>query len=191
MKDMFKSEFLAYLFYSVDFNLSMNDKAVFKKYYKDCENSMSAEGLMRYLKSSTNFELFVQSMNELQESKLYLSDIHGKSHIERTAVYSFYIADKLKLTEEEFLLVLEAVKYHDIGRNSDREDYLHGYIGANMAEKVCKGFDKTHLEIIKGIIAAHSVGDKEYISAFSRFNINPKDYKKIKLYLGILKDSDC
>ena len=60
--------------------------------------------------------IFQDVMSDFKEEFFIDDNIHGTSHNERVALLACYIGIQEGLNDEELRLVLEAAKYHDIGR---------------------------------------------------------------------------
>lgn len=90
------------------------------------EKQYNAENIIDTLRFSERRNLFKQSMDKLQEDKLFVSSVHGEAHILRVCILCFFLAEKLEIDDEEFMDVLETAKYHDIGRINEEADKRHG-----------------------------------------------------------------
>jgi uncharacterized protein len=192
---VFRSEILNTLFYVIDWTeVQRTADHIMSTYYPNVENisQISADSLIEELKASKHYRLFVDSMNELQCSVLYISQIHGQSHIERVSVLTFAISLQNELSAEDLILCLEIAKYHDVGRYNDNEDALHGLNGAKRISQICSKFSDIEQRIIAAVIAAHSVQDNQYMQFFRAIDDLPENlYPRCKILLDILKDADA
>lgn len=140
------------------------------------------------IKSSENFPMFIEIMNNIQMDYIYKSHTHGIFHNERVALISFYIANKMNLNKRDTELALYAAMYHDIGRVDDFYDEEHGERSAKMLDKLNLPVDNEELNILKAAIFGHSIDDRYFERICSHFEI--KDMERCINIFNILKDSD-
>ena len=74
---------------------------------------------------STLIDEYVNLMKNIKKDLLYQSTIHGINHNIRVSIFALLICIFENIKLEDFKLVIEAAKYHDIGRNNDLEDEVH------------------------------------------------------------------
>jgi len=193
--DMFCSGMLNSLFYCVDWTKAKQvASAIIEDNYRclNPDRQIAAEVMLRRLTADRDFILFEESMNQLQDSYLYESNVHGKSHIERVAVLSFVLGVQLKLKYNDLRLCIEIAKYHDIGRQDEGDDEEHGYRGAQKINAICRGFSDQDRTVIAAVIAAHSLRDECCTDLFQRWKGLQENQKpRCKLLLDIIKDSDA
>ena len=192
---MFNSKMLNYLFYVVNWKKPRQSAdTILTAHYKqiNCNLKISAEELLKTLTNESYFSLFVDSMNKLKYHFLYDSRIHGQSHIERVAILSFALGLQLQLEYEDLRLCLEIAKYHDVGRQDEGEDELHGIRGAEKIAVICDDLSNEDKTLIAAVIAAHSFEDDCCMDVFEQRDVSTDDhYLKHKLLLGIIKDADA
>ena len=70
-----------------------------KKYYPELNlvKQYNAEDIIDTLRFSERRNLFKQSMDKLQEDKLFVSSVHGEAHILRVCILCFFLAEKLEI----------------------------------------------------------------------------------------------
>ena len=71
-------------------------------------------------------KIYCDYMNDFDRSILYKSDIHGLDHNIRTSIFTLIISSSERIPFDEFKMLLDAAKYHDIGRINDYLDNDHG-----------------------------------------------------------------
>ena len=148
--------------------------------------------LIDIIKNSGKFNLFKENIDFGNNRKwLYPSDMHGAAHNERVAMFAFSMGVLSGLSDEEQKIIIEAAKYHDIGRRNDEDDDEHG---RRSAEKL----DKYNIEedlmgesrnILKAICIGHSIDDKDFGNIMKELEI--KDKNKCQKLFEILKDADA
>lgn len=189
----FKHEFLERIF-------NMQIPKVDEKFYLTVRNKYyrhlmvisqySAENIITGIKNSSNYTLFIEEMNLLENSLLYKSQVHGEKHVMRVCILACFLACLKELPVEIIRDVLEVAKYHDIGRINDGEESNHGFRGAMLYSQHFRQYsNKTN--IYGAIITAHSLRDEEFEKEWKQWD-NPIDEIEYgKLLLGIIKDADA
>lgn len=191
-----KSDFLStilegdYQFDEIDnMNKRYESYQMTKEQLARCQiESYSLEELLDIVRNSKYYSTFVNSINNIDENKLYTSFGHGIYHNERTALFAFAIATLQNLDEEDIKLVLDAAKYHDIGRVDDREDKDHGKRSARQITFLEKYYQPKEMKCLRTIITGHSVDDRQFDNIALVNQI--KDYDHCKKLYNILKDAD-
>lgn len=156
------------------------------------DKQMDLRETLNYLKENNYLEELMNEINSIKKEKLFKSFGHGYFHNERV-VFSAFIIGKLKsLNESGMKILLDAAKYHDIGRINDFTDDAHGLVGSNMIVDIMKNepFYKEgeNLNILKFIIDYHSTKDSYLENLLYTYDIKDKDMAT-ELAM-ILKDSD-
>lgn len=149
----------------------------------------SLEEFIKTIKNSKNFSFFKENLKNIKQEFLYQSPIHGITHNIRVSFFTFFLAEKLKLSVKDLKLALYAAFYHDIGRRNDDVDDAHGSLSALKLDKLQLNIDEEESNILKCIITAHSLSDKVYEKVVNKYKI--KDLERCKLLYQILKDSDA
>ena len=68
----------------------------------------------------------ISILDSLKPEVLYKSDFHGLYHSQKVCFYAYIIGKRMGLDENEMKIILDAAKYHDIGRENDEKDPNHG-----------------------------------------------------------------
>lgn len=191
---MYQREFIKQVFNFQNWKISESRfEEIRKKYYSelDLAAQYNAKVIIDTLRFSGKKDLFLQSMNDLQEDKLYASAVHGEAHVLRVCILCFFLSEKLGLSEEELKDILEIAKYHDLGRINDEADKEHGSRGAILMEKMDFSWGKEKLRIYQAVIAAHSLGDEAFETEWKRWENQTGELIKGRNLLEILKDADA
>ena len=137
-----------------------------------------------------NNAVFQDVMSDVKEEFFINDSIHGISHNERVALLACYIGIQENLNNEELRLVLEAAKYHDIGRGFEGN---HGQYSAIILDRnkkhIFSDLSKDEINTIKALCHGHSVDDKKYEEIARLYGI--KNAEKFKRLLDIVKDADA
>lgn len=135
-----------------------------------------------------NNAVFQDVMSDVKEEFFINDSIHGISHNERVALLACYIGIQENLNNEELRLVLEAAKYHDIGRSFEGN---HGQYSAIIIDRnkehIFSNLSEDEINTIKALCYGHSVDDKKYIEIAKLYGI--KNIEKFKRLLDIVKDA--
>lgn len=171
------------------------DNDYLRKVKNDCydlEEQIDLHEVLKYLNDNEYLEELFGEINTIKKEKLYPSFIHGYFHNERVLFYVFLIGKLKGLSTSNMRILLDAAKYHDIGRRHDLIDDAHGFLGScKVAEVVSDNpfyDDEENLDTLKYIIECHSVDDSFLDSKLGNYNI--KDVTNAKFLASILKDAD-
>ena len=132
--------------------------------------------------------IFVSQMKEFQTSLLYKSTIHGYNHNIRVAIIGFACAILEKYPITSIPLILDAAKYHDIGRVDDTLDDGHGYRSAQNIDFLKQKYSQKDFNVLQTIITAHSIDDNLFLNVVKHNKITDVDY--CTKFYNILKDAD-
>ncbi|MDD2435152.1 MAG: HD domain-containing protein, partial [Bacilli bacterium] len=122
----------------------------------------------------------------------------GIYHSEKVLFFCYLLAELENLDDIDKQIIIDAAIYHDMGRQNDCEEALHGYASAIRIEKVAKNpiyKDETNLKILKAIVEGHSMPeDRKYSSCFYyelEDEINPLIQARYEKLYDVLKDADA
>lgn len=122
----------------------------------------------------------------------YYNDFNPIDHTQRVLTYATYIAIQEKMSENCVRILINAAKLHDIGRNSDATDLLHGHKGATIIKDYSLvDFDKKELNMLLSIVDSHSAYDKNIEGVLYKYDVDVNDYKMVKKMCNILKDAEA
>ena len=148
------------------------------------------ELLQEIINTVKNNDVFNDVMSDVKEQYFIDDAIHGISHNERVALLACYIGIKEGLNNEELRLVLEASKYHDIGRGFDGN---HGQVSTLLIDRnkdyIFPNLNDNEVNIVKALCNGHSVDDKEYEEIARSYEI--ENFERFKKLLDIVKDADA
>ena len=155
------------------------------KFERSIELASGMREIIEYLGEQRIVEL-----DKVNIQILHCSQIHGVDHINRVIVLGSLLAARENVSENDWIILLNALKYHDIGRINDKVDDSHGLRGAELIRKLYeRDFlkdeikTKEELDILCETVRLHSINDN-YLSAVR--NSNPRLYRIVSL----LKDAD-
>ena len=149
--------------------------------YKDLVNSGQLLNLINVLK-------------DFDKSQLYNSYKHGYMHNERVIFFAFILSMMQNVNDIDREIIMDAAKYHDIGRQNNYTDDFHGYVGANKIGNIV-GYKAIYqnvdnLNLLKMVIDFHASKDESFFDdRLIEYEI--KDIERAKLICSILKDADA
>ena len=148
--------------------------------------------LIEYIQEHEFFDEFLEAMADVNREIFVEDQIHGISHNERVALIACAIGMKEGLSQRELRLLLEAAKYHDIGRK-DKPTEKHGKVSADIIEKLrgelFADFSDDEVNVIKALCEGHGVKDEDDAKVIASYGI--KDTESCQRILSILKDADA
>lgn len=122
----------------------------------------------------------------------YYSMHNPMDHSQRVLLYAAYIAIIEKIPLKHFNVLVNAAKLHDIGRNSDKTDLLHGHKGASIIKKYnLVDLEKPLFNILLTLVDSHSAYDKNIEGVMFKHEIELKDYPAVKKLCNIIKDAEA
>ena len=134
-------------------------------------------------------KIYNNTMKDFRTDLLYDSDIHGKNHNIRVSIYTLIIVNSGKYSKEDIEILLEASKYHDIGRVNDEDDLAHGKRSSDILDFLNKKYSDIDMKYLKSIVEAHSIPDSKKDIILKKNKLDDKErYHRL---LDVLKDADA
>lgn len=146
-------------------------------------------------------------------------DWHGRRHINNVVLFSYILAQKDGKIPGDIDLVIQAAKYHDVGRDGvwnglgpgkrhDKDEIPHAYPSALAAEFYMKKelnkdgsrkYTDSQIALVKVAIEYHEVNEHDknkfnedvFAGLCKKEKVRPEDYEKCRLMCVYLKDSDA
>ena len=154
-------------------------------------NDFIDNGFLDFYLDEKQKNFFREIVKNINKCKLYNSMFHGLHHSQKVLLFAYLIGLQENLDEVDMQIIVDAAIYHDIGRTDDSNDSFHGLYGANKIDKVVTRDiykEQENLNILKGIIDAHSQDNKLEIIAINHDVENIERFMKLAT---ILKDADA
>lgn len=171
-------------------NYLKKNKSICKKIYNQLEEKLTKEDI----------EKLVKEIDEIEKRYLYKTNFHGYFHSQKVLLFAYLIGKNENLTEDEMQIIMSAAVYHDIGRQNEAEDEMHGYYSACLIEQKQNQLlkseiykDKLNVEYLKAICDAHSVSDEKLNNIYENYKYENENFDKNKFIklASILKDADA
>lgn len=143
------------------------------------------EGFME----SIYYDKLVEAYEKLNYDILFVSNIHGKNHIERVIFYSVLLAYAYKLDDDDTYVLINAASLHDTQRQNDGWDTEHGQRAAEKSTPYAHDVKESDLAILKAVIAAHSREDEIMDETIREF-VKESDFDRAKVLSKYFKDAD-
>lgn len=150
--------------------------------------------LINIIKNSDKYDVFLEAMADVRRELFVDDEVHGISHNERVCLLACVIAIKEGLDARSLRILLEAAKYHDIGRK-DRSGPTgeHGIRSARIIEEkradLVPDFNDEEVRILKALAIGHNTADKKMEDVIRENGVY--DVPHAKKLLTILKDADA
>lgn len=181
---------------NTDLYLSINYNKEYKK-YQSIESKLRIPQFdiiifQKYLEHHKLKVFLINEITNINTSALYKSNTHGISHNIKTLIYALIICKEKGLDYDKTKIVLDACKYHDVGRKNDFEDKYHGERSSNKIDGIIKNDEfyknNNYLNLLKAIVEIHSKDDREENNIATKYQVDINDFKEI---YSILKDVDA
>ncbi len=134
-----------------------------------------------------HYPMLLRALEELDHGVLFVSKMHGLGHIERTILQGGFCAMEEGLDREDTQLLLLACSYHDVGRQNDWVDDLHGWRSAQRIGEIT-GRTGEDLKLLQGAVDAHA--RKEAVLRETVAGYHPADLERAVRLTQLLKDAD-
>lgn len=170
-----------------DYKIKIQNKNYQK--YLNFDNQLSFKEFQNFI--IKNKKQIIKEIETIKVEYLYASFTHGFNHNVKVLLFGMYLSRKLNLDEVDFRILMDACKYHDVGRTNDLYDEKHGFLSAKMIEQIIDDpiyNDLENINFLKAIIEFHSVPDREFNKITKKYKI--KDIERFKKLAYILKDAD-
>lgn len=150
-------------------------------------NWQAFEPEFRRLQGWEFYPLLLETLAQLDHSVLFVSKMHGLGHIERTILQGGFCAMEEGLDRPDTELLLLACSYHDVGRQNDWVDDLHGHRSAQRIGAIT-GRTGEDLKLLQGAVDAHSRREPALRPTVEGYA--PADPDRAILLAQLLKDAD-
>lgn len=143
----------------------------------------------------------ISILDDIKPEVLYKSHFHGLYHSQKVTYFAYLIGKVQNLDKNDMKILLDASKYHDIGRDDDNESNLHGFISAKKIDSVVSYENEADMYYLKAIVDDHCRNDERDTNiVFSyweseyqeKYGEDKKlDFERFKTLSDILKDADA
>ena len=152
-------------------------------------NILHYEDVMDIISKSKYNDEFLKSISSIKTDLLYKSYGHGLNHNIRVALFSLILCINEDVPLDDFRIIIDGAKYHDIGRTNDLTDDDHGLRSSLMLDFLKDKYSKDEMNYLKTIVQCHSLDDDLFDSIAKENGIN--DIARCRRMLNILKDADA
>lgn len=174
----------------------LNASSTKYKFYIDSINELQKQSLIKLnyeniledICNSIYIDDYLHLMKNIEPDKLYKSYIHGINHNIRVSLFALIISVYENVPLKDFRIIIEAAKYHDIGRINDNEDKKHGLRSSQNIEFLKNIYNENEINYLKTIIQCHSLNDDLFDEIALKNNVD--DIERCRKMFNILKDSD-
>lgn len=149
-------------------------------------NRLFYNDVIKILSKSKYNDVFMDMMKNIRAELLYKSSGHGINHNIRVALFSLIICINENIPLNDFKIIIDGAKYHDIGRENDLTDDYHGMRSAMKMDFLKSKYSEEELNNLKTIVTCHSLDDEKFDSVAKKYKI--KDIDRCRKMLNVLKD---
>lgn len=142
---------------------------------------------------------FHYALQDFNENLFFDSKgIHGLLHMKRVLIHVISLSLEMDLDDTEKNMLINAALYHDIGRDNDYKDDLHGKKSWekviekdiwNDIEQKYELYD-TEKAVVQFIIENHCLDDQMVWENLNKSNFNIYSKEEVKKLMSIFKDAD-
>lgn len=160
-------------------------------YASDSSEQQSLEEIISSL-DDKEIDILKQELSSIQEKYLYKSKVHGIYHSEKVLFWSFLLARDNHLSKAEEKILLDASKYHDIGRTNDIDDTIHGRVSALKILSIVDSpiYEKEeNRNLLCAMVELHSLDDKMESKMIEKYHLQGNT--RFSVLWRILKDADA
>ena len=153
------------------------------------EQRVTAREIINTIQASPFFKTYVKLIENMN-TKLLLKDslIYGVEHNYRLSMLTAYLAIDQKVSEREFMILIYAAMYLDIGRKSEGKETAHGTRSSKMIEDMkIEALDKDDIIMLRAIVTAHSVQDSKIEEIINMYGV--KRRSRARKLISIIKDA--
>lgn len=117
---------------------------------------------------------------------------HNIDHVERVLLYSMYMGEKLQLNDWQLDVLIEAAKFHDVGREFSNTNHSE-FSAKEVINALSDKYSQEELALIAAAIEYHEVPDNDQAlqSIAEKYDVQSQDYSSLKKIATILKDADA
>lgn len=154
-------------------------------------NQYDLKDIVQTLKQKNILDDLYALTTDINKKYIYKSDMHGIKHNYRVIFYAFVICYLNNITGDNYKIIMDACKYHDVGRINDEKDDMHGLRSSNIIPQILNNdlfYNDDNLSYLKAIVELHSIDDSNNEKIFKKYHLH--DYNRFKLLYSVLKDAD-
>jgi len=140
----------------------------------------------------------INVLNDIKQEYLYKSHFHGLYHSQKVTYFAYLIGKASGLGKEDMKILLDAAKYHDIGRDNDYESDMHGFISSNKIDNVVRYDNLLDMYYLKAIVDDHCREDSKYVFGYWDYEYRKEsgqdeglDFERFANLSKMLKDADA
>ncbi len=174
-----------------DFMKKQNNEQYIETIHSNPKQSSLIE-ILKQLMREGNIDRLKQELDTIDEEELYTSFIHGINHNERVLFWAYILSLQCGIDEICVRIVLDASKYHDIGRVNDCVDPSHGERSAEAIIELVNDpiyENQNFVKLLQSIVEIHSLEDTDADRIMRKYGITDK--KTFYTLFSILKDADA
>lgn len=159
-----------------DFMKKQNNEQYIETIHSNPKQSSLIE-ILKQLMREGNIDRLKQELDTIDEEELYTSFIHGINHNERVLFWAYILSLQCGIDEICVRIVLDASKYHDIGRVNDCVDPSHGERSAEAIIELVNDpiyENQNFVKLLQSIVEIHSLEDTDADRIMRKYGITDK-----------------
>ncbi len=194
-KVVLMNEITAYELDTVHFK---NKTKLYDRYYKNKVgvNQVELNDVIAKMKQENLMDRFHEEIVDLNKKGLYNFNFaeHNQDHAERVLFYAMYLGNLLGMEAKNYDVLVEAAKFHDIGRGISKDN--HALASAMQMDAVLQNkYETNDLSLIKAAIELHEMNYENNLNVFwnicQKYNIDNNQVNDLYQVANVLKDADA
>lgn len=131
--------------------------------------------------------------NLLTFNSSYYNLLNKEAHSHRVLFYVMFLCVIEGINVNDFIIMCDAAKLHDLGRNTPGTDLMHGQksVGLIKFYNLINYENTDDYNALLAVIDAHSAYDKNIEGVLNKYDIPLSHYERVKKMCYILKDAEA
>lgn len=164
--------------------------------HSDIPDQITTRQFFDYVKKSKGRHVFYDYENTNEHERFYQYEDHGIRHADNVTMFTYYIASKEGYSNDGIRILMEAARYHDIGRINSWQEGGHGFAGAKRyASEHRQQIPISEQQVIGFLIQAHDLPNKEDIRLLANrmfeHYYDEEEINRICDMANIIRDADA
>ena len=153
------------------------------------EKRITAREIINTIQMSNYFKTYVRIVENVDKKLIPKESlIYGIEHNYRLSILMAYLGINQKVSEKEFMILINAALYLDIGRKGEGKESAHGTRSSKLIKEMkFEALTDEDIVMLRAIVAAHSVSDDKIEEIIDMYGV--KRRSRVRKLIAIVKDA--